>query len=337
MTRAWWSLPARRRGAMGAGRRVPRRAARRGFVLLAVLWVMVGVTALGLALTLAARRVIAAARNRRAATAAEWVAEDCLERSRAVIADALGAQTPAADGARRGWRALDDVLRDAPLLTARGCDVRLRGAGWALDVNAADAEQLVRFFTALGVPTWRADSLVDAVLDWRDPDEVSRPAGAERAWYAGQGRRAPRDGPFANVRELARVRGLEVWSGALAGLDTLVGVEPGRIDLNRAPLAVLASLPGLGAEALARLAEHRVRGAPVADVLALSAELSPSARAALVARYADLVRLTTTEPDAWIVTSRARAGQPSITAAIEVRFVRAGTRAAIVRRRTWLE
>ncbi|MBX6332252.1 MAG: general secretion pathway protein GspK [Gemmatimonadaceae bacterium] len=335
--RARRSRPVRRRGTMDADRSVRSRAARRGFVLLAVLWVMVGVTALGLALALAARRAIAAARNRRAATAAEWAAEDCLERSRALIADALTAHTSTANDARHDWRTLDGLLRDAPLLTARGCDIRLRGAGWALDVNAADAEQLARFFTALGVPTWRVDSLVDAVLDWRDPDDVARPAGAERAWYAGQGRRAPRDGPFADVRELARVRGLEVWSGALAGLDTLVGVEPGRIDLNRAPLPVLASLPGLGAEALARLAEHRVRGAPVSDVLALSAELSPNARAALVARYADLVRLTTTEPDAWIVTSRARAGQPSITAAIEVRLVRAGTRAAIVRRRTWLE
>ena len=41
-----------------------------------------------------------------------------------------------------------------------------------------------------------------AVLDWRDPDNVPRPHGAEEAWYVGQGRAPPRNGPFADVREL---------------------------------------------------------------------------------------------------------------------------------------
>ena len=164
----------------------------------------------------------------------------------------------------------------------------------------------------------------------RDDDFIADRTLAIGEWLAAQGAKA-----LVVACNTATAQSIERVRERLS--IPLVGVEPGRIDLNRAPLPVLASLPGLGAEALARLAEHRVRGAPVSDVLALSAELSPNARAALVARYADLVRLTTTEPDAWIVTSRARAGQPSITAAIEVRLVRAGTRAAIVRRRTWLE
>jgi hypothetical protein len=73
------------------------------------------------------------------------------------------------------------------------------------------------------------------------------------------------------------------------------------------------------------------------DLVTLAAEVSSAASAALLAHYAELSRLTTAEPDAWIVTSRARDGSSAVIAAIEVRLVRAGTRAAIVRRRSWVE
>ena len=53
----------------------------KGFVLLAVLWVMVGAGALGLGLALIARRAVGTAHNRRAATVAMWLAEDCASRA----------------------------------------------------------------------------------------------------------------------------------------------------------------------------------------------------------------------------------------------------------------
>jgi hypothetical protein len=63
-------------------------------------------------------------------------------------------------------------------------------------------------------------------------------------------------------------------------LDTLLGVESGRIFLARAPLAVIAGLPGLGEEALARLAERRARGLEAVDLLAFAGELSGHRRPA---------------------------------------------------------
>jgi general secretion pathway protein K len=200
-----------------------------------------------------------------------------------------------------------------------------------VDVGSADAEVLSQLFAALSIPQRQADSLVDALLDWRDRDDVARPLGAERDWYEAHGRLPPRNAPLADLRELARVRGFET----LHGLDSVLTVEPGRIALNHAPLTVIAALPGLAAEAVAWVAEHRARGVPVTDLLALAGELSPAARRALLARYADLLRLTTVEPDAWVLTSRAKSGAPPVAAVLEVRLVRAGARAAIVRRRTW--
>jgi len=312
-------------------------ASRRGFVLLAVLWVMVGVSALGFALALVARRAAGTAHNRRAAAAAQWLAEDCANRAEAAIGDALthrGADsTASAEVVRISWAALDTAVEVSPLMREAPCAVALRPAGTTIDLNTADDGLLRRPFVALGYPPAVADSLADAILDWRDADDVPRPSGAEAAWYVARRRASPRNGPFADVRELRRVRGFESRSG----LDSLLGVEPGRIVLDRAPLAVVAALPGFTNEAVSRVADHRAGGTPVADLLSLGAELSPEGRAALLAYYPDLVRLTTSEPDAWVLTARGTAGAPGVTFVLELRLVRAGDRAAVVRRRTCMQ
>lgn len=304
-----------------------------GFALLAVLWVMVGVAALGLMVSLAGREAVASARNRMDLTRAAWRAEACIERTRAVIDGILtGLDERGLGGRGAEWNTLNRAVLASPWITSAGCDVTLRASGSRIDINAADEEVLQRLFAALRTPPARADSLAHALLDWRDADDVPRPYGAERAWYQMRERHLPRNGPFADIREISRVRGFETP----VGLDSLLGVEPSRIALDHAPLMVLASLPGFTAETVARIAERRMRGVPIRDLLALSGELSPGTRESLLARHPDLARLTTTEPDAWIVTSRARVGTPPVTAMIEVRLVRAGSRAAIVRRRSWV-
>ncbi|HEX6809093.1 MAG TPA: hypothetical protein VF118_13990 [Gemmatimonadaceae bacterium] len=313
------------------------RRRRRGFVLLAVLWVMVGVSALGFGLALLARRAAGTAYNRRAATAALWLAEDCASRAEASIGDALASRRSdsavGADAIRRSWAGLDTTVGTSPVMRDAPCALTLRPAGTTLDVNTADDSLLVRLFLALGNAPVVADSLAFAVLDWRDADDAPRPSGAEASWYLAQGREPPRNAALADVRELARVRGFE----RRPGLDSVLGVDPFRIVLDRAPLAVVAALPGFTSEAVARVADHRASGVPIPDLLTLSAELSPAGRAALLADYPDLVRLTTAEPDAWILTARGTSGMPAVTIVLELVLVRAGDRAAIVRRRTWIQ
>jgi type II secretory pathway component PulK len=302
---------------------------------------MVGVSALGLALALSARNAIRGAENRRASEIAAWEAEGCAEQARVVIAAALGKESDVRsvdvattrDPALSGWRSLDRVVAESPLMRSSGCVVTLRAAGSAIDVNAASEELLHSFFAELVSSGDRADSLTQALLDWRDPDNIPRPLGAEREWYERERRMLPANGPLSSGREIQYVRGVDV----IGGLDSLLDVEPGRIDLSHAPLTVLVALPGFTSEAVGRVAEERLRGIPSTDLLALSARLSPAARATLVSRYADLARLTVTEPDAWILESRSSAGEPAITEVVEFRLVRAGTRAAVVRKRSWVE
>jgi type II secretory pathway component PulK len=303
---------------------IPRR---RGFVLLAVLWVIVALATLGLAIGLTGRDTVAAAQNRVSLARNHWQAEGCVNILRSVASDALADR-------REGeiaWRSLDDFLTHSPLVTGAGCELSLRAAGITLDVNAADAEELRRLFLAMRLSPESADSLVDAILDWRDADDEPRPYGAERSWYESERAFAPRNGALADVREIARVRGMS----RLSGLDSLLGVENSRIDLGRAPRAVLAALPGFSDELVAQILEQRARDALPPDLLTLASSLSPSARDSLAARYAEVVPLVTMSPDAWIVTARAREGSSPAVATVEARFVRSGPRVTVARQRSW--
>jgi type II secretory pathway component PulK len=311
----------------------PAPTARAGFALLAVLWIMVAAGSLGLTITLAARESVAAARNRTSATRAMWRAHDCLERARVAIDQALHEPDVSTRQQASPWLLLDSVVAQSGISTNLPCRVEVRAAGTTLDVNAADADMLGRLLHAAGIPAARVDSMTDALLDWRDSDDITRPLGVERGWYAGARRATPRNAALASDREIALVRGFD----SASTLDGLLSVESARIVLPRAPLAVLAALPGLGEDALARVAERRLREAWPTELIVLAAELSPSARATLLAHYSELARLTTVEPDAWIVTSFGRDGSSPVTAVIEARLVRAGARAAIVRRRSWVE
>jgi type II secretory pathway component PulK len=305
---------------------------RAGFALISVLWILVGVSALAMAAGLAAREAVASARNRADLADAAWRAEGCLERARASIAGALRAARMEGPGGGT-WGRMDRTVSESPLLAGSGCEVETIAAGAALDLNAASEESIHRALTAHGVPAARADSLVDALADWRDGDDVPRARGAERAWYAASRLPTPRNGPLADVREVARVRGFE----AVAGIGAILSTEAGRVSLGHAPPAVLASLPGFTPEAVARVVDLRARGQSVADLSAFPGTLSPGARDALLRRFPEFVGAAVAEPEAWIVRARVGVGTPPATSVVEVRLVRGGERAAIVRRKTWTE
>jgi type II secretory pathway component PulK len=306
------------------------RRRRNGFALLVVLWVMVSAAALTTIGGLIGRDAFHAGRNRVNSERALWRAEDCLARARAAI-DALLVSTVNVPGlGSRVWRALDTAIASNPRVQAPQCAARLDAAGSRVDINGPD-EPIAR---ALGlvVGQSRAGALVDALLDWRDTDTTTRPLGAEAPWYAAQSRYLPRNDSLADLRELARVHGFE----QLSALDVILGVEPGRISINTAPPAVLLAVPGFTGETVAKILEWRLKGWQVTDLLALESSLSRMSADSLLARFPDIARTTTLEPDAWILTSVGAAGFPPDTVRVELRLVRTDRRAVIVRRRSWM-
>jgi type II secretory pathway component PulK len=300
------------------------RVPRRGFALLAILWTLVGISVLALGASAIARTSLATAKNRVTMTSLQWRAEGCLACARASL-DQTFTKIPPSD-VIAAWDTLDAILRHSDYFTDTQCTVDARAVGDAIDINTIDAERLHRGLVIAGVYPSRADSLVAALLDWRDDDDVARPTGAERAWYTRAARIPPRDSQFANIAELQHVRGFEHFADTLRLFTT----ERGRIALSHAPIPVLATLPGMTPDALAVITSLRARHERATDFLALGGRLGADARQELLAHYQELNRSATVEPDGWILTVSVQDSSSALTGSVRVRLARAGTRVAIM-------
>lgn len=81
--------------------------------------------------------------------------------------------------------------------------VRVEDESGKLNVNIATRDELVNFFGD--------EALADAIIDWRDEDDISQTHGAEVDWYLSSGLPyKPRNAPFETLHELLLVRGMTV-------------------------------------------------------------------------------------------------------------------------------
>jgi DNA uptake protein ComE-like DNA-binding protein len=110
----------------------------------------------------------------------------------------------------------NDVMLDQCVFTVRVIDESSK-----LDINTVTKEQL------LGLPDM-VEEIADAIIDWRDSDDVPSGAGAESGYYESltYGYMA-RNGPFKTLRELLLVK--DVTEELFYGEDTNLN---GRLDYN---------------------------------------------------------------------------------------------------------
>lgn len=112
-------------------RRLPRQETdrhqcrRRGFAMLAVLWIIVALSVLALAVGEVARHAVASVQREHDRTVGRWAAEGCISRFRAVLADSLAGPEQTA----RVWRAIDTVVLGGNDARTTGCDLSARTAG----------------------------------------------------------------------------------------------------------------------------------------------------------------------------------------------------------------
>jgi general secretion pathway protein K len=280
----------------------------RGFALLAVLWVVTAATALVGAVVAVAQLGSATTRNRVLLTRAAWAREACVE-----ILLARYAQSPAE-------RHIDRV----DLGRGTWCDVSVDDPSAKLNVNLADQAAIVSVLQTVVRRGSAVDSLVDALLDWRDPDTIPRPFGEESS--------ANRNGPLADVAELHDVRGFsDALLARLSGLLTTRGT--GAINVNAAPRAVLATLPGIGAEGVENVLRHRGI-APLINADGLVGLLSPASRTTLLASYPEFVRTAVFTPPQLVAVVTGGVGGTPITASVTLTLVPVAGRLAVIRRET---
>jgi general secretion pathway protein K len=87
--------------------------------------------------------------------------------------------------------------------------VEIRDESAKIDINTAVEPLLRGLLDSSGLPDDEAARLLDAILDWRDPDTLRRPNGAEESEYKAAGLTyKPANGPFQAIEELQLVLGM---------------------------------------------------------------------------------------------------------------------------------
>ena len=166
-----------------------------GFALLMVLWTLVLVSLLFVIVAAAARSDARLTANLRGAAELEAVADGAIHTA---IFNLMRAGGP---------------TRDSPPTAARlsGADVVVNVIDQAglVNPNVASPKLLRALLLRLGADPRRADSVADAVADWRTPGIAPRPNGAKAPQYrAADLGYGPPGAPFESLNELRDVLGM---------------------------------------------------------------------------------------------------------------------------------
>jgi len=210
-----------------------------GVALVMVLWLTVLLTVIGGAFAFSMRSEALASRNAVSLAQARAAADGAIERTTFELLRARTAASWKADGVQRRWLDGDMTL----VVTARDESAKI-------DINSA-AEPLLKsvFINLAGVSDADATSLVEAIADWRDADELRRPNGAEALDYrAASSNYTPSNRPFETVGELSRVLGVTPAIYArVAGVLTVHSRQSG-VNALTAERDTLLALPGATTE-----------------------------------------------------------------------------------------
>lgn len=130
-----------------------------------------------------------------------------------------------------------------------------------IDINAADQVLLQSVMSHAPADAVLQSKLVNAILDWRDDDDLVRVDGAEAKEYAEAGLGyKPANKPFKAIEDLQRV--LNMNAQVYQWLEDLVTVHSGQkqVDANVASREVLQVLPETDAGAVNNLLSARQTG-----------------------------------------------------------------------------
>lgn len=130
--------------------------------------------------------------------------------------------------------------------------IRILSETGKIDINSADSKLLHHVLMSAPLETQEQTNLENAILDWRDEDETTRPFGAEKTEYrAAKLRYAPRNKPFRSMEELQMVKGMNAdvfnW---MQPIFTVYAAGQTEVDMNLATRDVLNLLPEVDANLL---------------------------------------------------------------------------------------
>jgi general secretion pathway protein K len=123
--------------------------------------------------------------------------------------------------------------------------IAVRDASGFIDLNAAKPELLDAALEACRINETARRDLVDAILDWRDKDDLTRLHGVEDDDYLAAGVAwTSRDGAFEAVDELKYLPGMSQSRYDCLAPFVTVHSGKGGLDMEYAPPALIAALTG---------------------------------------------------------------------------------------------
>ena len=140
--------------------------------------------------------------------------------------------------------------------------VRMLSETGKIDINNADQTLLQGLMSYAPVDEEQQIRLVNAILDWRDKDDLIHLNGAEKKEYKDAGLSyQPRNGPFQTVEELQMILGMD--KSVFLWLEPLVSVYSGQqqVTVQLADKEVLQVIPGLDKSMVASYVASRLESA----------------------------------------------------------------------------
>jgi general secretion pathway protein K len=223
-----------------------------GIALIAVLWTLTLLSIIAASLTLETRTSAHIARNSADKAAARAAADAGIQRA---ILDLLTSLIPPAASNK-----LDADVKAYDWLFANSrVHISIRDEGAKVDLNQAPEARFATLFASAGVDPAKAQSLADAIVDFRDADHLRRPSGAEDAEYKDAGLAwGPKNAPFETVEELQQVLGMttQIYDRVAPSLTvySTVEIDPATeaespSDKSQPPVRMLGVVFSIRAEA----------------------------------------------------------------------------------------
>ncbi|MFZ1539107.1 MAG: type II secretion system protein GspK [Chromatiaceae bacterium] len=226
---------------------VKMRGRQRGIALMLVLWVITLLTIIAVGLTatqrteinLAANQVASASFRAQAEAAIQFTALNLLiQPPGATDEEAFDTHVWLPDSQPRVWVFGEQVF-----------EIRIINEASLIDLNTANRDLLLALLTAVGPLDRDPESLVDAILDWRDEDDLHLVNGAEDPDYKAAGLPyGAKDGPFDSLEELQQVFGFNRELYRILRPALTVSSGQASPDPNFAPPLVQAALQGMSLE-----------------------------------------------------------------------------------------
>jgi general secretion pathway protein K len=163
------------------------------------------------------------------------------------------------------WK-IDGTSYSAPIGDGR-YTVSVMDESGKVDINTASDIVLKNLLINAGIQGEEVDTIVDSIMDWRDPDDFHRLHGAESDYYRSlPNPYSAKNAKFDALEELLLVKGMtsEILYGYASGGEKrglinflTVNSKTNRININAAPKEVLMAIPGMTPEIADIIIEYR--------------------------------------------------------------------------------